>query len=134
MMGINKNEPFPHLFKSHRPVTLTTLARVGSQATQNILVPSLEASGSYPLDIFAHCADIHRAFTALTFRVVVAAGLQLHGTTAVTDWDSANAFIQQQREESTPCTGFWTSLGISGRGHCGTNAACASTASLKMAL
>ena len=69
MMGIDKGKAFPHLFKSHRPVTLTSpLTRIESRAARGILVPSLEVSGSYPPDVFAYRANIRPAFMALTFR------------------------------------------------------------------
>ena len=38
---------------------------------------------------------------ALTFPAAVAASLQQHGTAAVTDWDSTDAFLRQQREDAT---------------------------------
>ena len=53
MMGIDKGQAFPHLFKSHRPVTLSSpLTRTESRVARDILVPSLEVPWSYPPDVF----------------------------------------------------------------------------------
>ena len=102
MMGIDKGKAFPHLFKSHRPVTLTSpLTRTESRAARDILVPSLEVSGSYPPDVFAYRTDIRPAFMALAFRAAVASSLQQFQTVAFTDWDSSDAFLRQQREDAT---------------------------------
>ena len=106
MMGIDKSKPFPHLFKAHRPVTLTSpLTRSESCAAWAMLVPSLELSGTLTPETFAYRADIRPAFLALAFRAVVFACLESHGTAAVTDWDSADAFLRQQREDCTPLHG-----------------------------
>ena len=106
MMGIDKSKPFPHLSKAHRPVTLTSpLTRSESRAARAMLVPSLELSGTLTPETFAYRADIRPAFLALAFRAVVFACLESHGTAAVTDWDSADAFLLQQREDCTPLHG-----------------------------
>ena len=102
MIGIDKNKPFPHLFKSHNPVTLTSpLVRAESRAARDILLPSLEASGSCPPDIFAYHANIRPSFMALTFGAVVVASLQQHGTAAVTNWNAADAFLRCEQEDAT---------------------------------
>ena len=102
MMGIDKGKPFPHLFKAHRPVTLTSpLTRTESRAARTMLVQSLEVSGALPPDAFAYRSDMRPAFLALSFRATVFSSLETHGTAAVTDWDSADAFLRQQREDCT---------------------------------
>ena len=102
MMGIDKGKPFPHLFKAHRPVTLTSpLTRTESRAAR-LLVQSLEVSGTLPPDAFAYRSDMRPAFLALSFRAAVFSSLETHGTAAITDWDSADAFLRQQREDCTP--------------------------------
>ena len=102
MMGIDKNKPFPHLFKAHRPVTLTSpLTRAESRAARDMLVPSLEVSGTLPPNAFAYRSDIRPAFLALALRATVFSSLERHGSAAITDWDSADAFLRQQREDCT---------------------------------
>ena len=103
MMGIDKNNPNPHLFKSHRPVTLTSpLTRRESRSVRDMLVPSLEISGHLTPDTFAYRADHRAAFLALAFRAAFTSSLDQHRTVTVTDWDSADAFLRQQREDCTP--------------------------------
>ena len=103
MMGIDKGKPFPHLFKAHRPVTPTSpLTRTESRAARTMLVHSLEVSGTLPPDAFAYRSDMRPAFLALSFRAAVFSSLETHGTAAITEWDSADAFLRQQQEDCTP--------------------------------
>ena len=103
MMGIDKGKPFPHLFKAHRPVTLTSpLTRTESRAARPMLVQSLKVSGTLPPDAFAYRSGMRPAFLALPFQAPVFSSLETHGTATVTDWDSADAFLRQQREDCTP--------------------------------
>ena len=96
MMGINKSKPFPHLLKAQRPVTLTSpLTHSESRAAGAMPVPSLELSGTLTPETFAYRADIRPAFLALAFRAVVFACPESHGTAAITEWDSADAFFRQ---------------------------------------
>ena len=107
MMGIDRSKPFRHLFKADRPVTLTSpLTRSESRAARAMLVPSLELSGTLTPETFAYRADIGPAFLVLALRAVVFACLESHGTAAITDWDSADAFLCQQQEDCTPLYRF----------------------------
>ena len=100
-MGIDKGKPFPDLFKAHRPVTLTSpRTRTESRAARTMLVQSLEVSATLPPDTFR--CGMRPAFLALSLRAAVFSSLETHGTAAITDWNSADAFLRQQRENCTP--------------------------------
>ena len=99
MMGIDKNKPNPHPLESNRLVTLTSaLTRTESRSVRDMLVSSLQISGHLTPDAFAYRA----AFLALDFRAAVSSSLDQHRTVTMTDWDSADAFLRQQREDCTP--------------------------------
>ena len=86
MMGIDKNKPNPHLFKSQRVVTLTSpLTRMESRSVRDMLVPSLKISGQLNPHIFAYRADHRAAFLALAFRAAFTSGLGEHRTVTVTN-------------------------------------------------
>ena len=58
-----------------------------------MLVQSLEVSGTLPPNAFAYRSDMRPAFLALSFRAAVFSSLETHSTAAITDWDSAEAFL-----------------------------------------
>ena len=105
VMMVDKGKPFPHLFKAHRQVTLTSpLTRTESRSGNNTLVHSLERRGTPPPppDAFAYRSDMRPVFLALAFRATVFSSPQTHGTVAITDYDSADAFLRHQGHDCIP--------------------------------
>ena len=69
---------------------------------RDMLAPSLGASSHLTPDVFTYRSDIRAAFLALAFRATFRSSPDEHSCVAITDWDSADAFIRQQREDCTP--------------------------------
>ena len=67
-----------------------------------MLVQSLAVSGTLLPDAFVYRSDMRPAFLALAFRAAILSSLETPDTEAVTDSDSANAFLREQREDCSP--------------------------------